>query len=123
MTREELKRYWGGRIRETRILSGMSIDELAELSGVDASLISECEQGFYELGAVAFLAVADALDVGIGFLLGASEGETGFEHHARILAGKQRRALEREVRKHEAPVYRADAIPQHVRDQAKLVLV
>lgn len=123
MTNDEWKREHGERIRKTRILSGMSVDELAELAGVDASLISECEQGFYELGAVDFLAVADALDVGIGFLLGASEGETGFEHHARILAGKQRRALEREARKHEAPVYRADAMPQHVRDQAKLVLV
>jgi transcriptional regulator with XRE-family HTH domain len=65
---DNLKRHFGLRIRELRGKLGYSQEELAHLSGLDRSYVSEVERGVRNISLVNIGRLADALGVSLSDL-------------------------------------------------------
>lgn len=67
--RADLKSLFGEQLRELRLASGYSQEELAHRAGLDRTYVSSCERGRRNLTLEAIVKFADALSVKPSLLL------------------------------------------------------
>ncbi len=92
----------GQRIREARVLNGMSLQDLADQTGVKFQQIQKYEAGINRVSASRLANIARALDTPVTFFFGRSKDEklpilTDQEvilvHHFRLLSDRKRQAM------------------------------
>jgi len=82
------------RIKHARHEKGYSQSKLAEIVGVSTNTIGRLEISYTTVSLKTFLAIANALDVDINFLVGhAAADDGGIESHLHGLTEKDRRLL------------------------------
>lgn len=87
----DIDRYVGGKIRERRVMLGLSQQQMAELIGVTYQQTHKYERGINRISAGRLYVIARVLKVPVGFFydgLGMDEGDTV------EVSGRQRLCLE-----------------------------
>ena len=80
----EIDKLVGGQIRDRRVTMGLRQEDLAEAVGVGRQQITKYENGISSLSTDRLVAVAEALDVSVSFLLSPISPSYAREH--RLLA-------------------------------------
>jgi transcriptional regulator with XRE-family HTH domain len=73
---QDMDRHVGARIRERRIMLGLSLQALAELIGVTYQQIHKYEKGINRLAVGRLYQIAQALDVEVGYFFEGVETES-----------------------------------------------
>lgn len=68
--KDDLLREFGARVRERRTECGLSQEELAHRSGMHRTYVSSVERGERNIALVNIVAIAGALDIDAGTLVG-----------------------------------------------------
>lgn len=69
-SKDDLLREFGARVRERRTECGWSQEELAHRSGMHRTYVSSVERGERNIALVNIVAIAGALDIDAGTLVG-----------------------------------------------------
>ncbi len=80
---QEVDRYVGARIRERRIMLGLTQQEMAELIGVTYQQAHKYERGINRVSAGRLYDIAQALNVPVGFFFEEIEDAERFEMNPR----------------------------------------
>ena len=75
-SKTESHAFW--RLKRLRELKGVTLEQLAERAGLTKSYLSKVERGLSVPSIATALKLADAFEVGVGELFGASEGNRDF---------------------------------------------
>jgi transcriptional regulator with XRE-family HTH domain len=86
---QDIDRHVGGRIRERRIMLGLTQQQLADLIGVTYQQAHKYERGINRVSAGRLFEVARVLSVPVGFFFEGINGETG-----RTVGPRERMCLE-----------------------------
>jgi transcriptional regulator with XRE-family HTH domain len=76
---QEVDRYVGARIRERRLMLGITQQQMAELTNVTNSQAHKYEQGINRIAGGRLFAIAQALRVGVGYFFLGMESEPRFK--------------------------------------------
>ena len=91
---QEMDRYVGSRIRQRRIMLGMTQQQLAELVGVTYQQAHKYERGTNRVSAGRLHQIALALGVGINYFYEHAQPDNGSQTGEQQLMPKQRMLLE-----------------------------
>jgi transcriptional regulator with XRE-family HTH domain len=99
----DIDRYVGGRMRERRILLGLTQHQLAELIGVTYQQTYKYEAGINRIAAGRLSSIARALDVDVGYFFDGMDSERSFKPtlHQRMLVDLARNFLSMPSRQHQ----------------------
>jgi transcriptional regulator with XRE-family HTH domain len=91
----DIDRYVGARMRERRIMLGLTQQQLAELIGVTYQQTYKYEQGINRIAAGRLSGIAQALGVGVGYFFDGMDSERSFKPtlHQRMLLDLTRNFL------------------------------
>ncbi|HET6467096.1 MAG TPA: helix-turn-helix transcriptional regulator [Geminicoccaceae bacterium] len=86
---QDVDRFVGGRMRERRVMLGLTQQQMADLIGVTYQQAHKYEKGINRIAAGRLYTIAQALGVEIGYFFEGLNGGTGFS-----LSAQQRMLLE-----------------------------